>query len=907
MKNIIKLKFWAFLVFLFCFVITASAIPKLINLEGKLTNSEGIPLYGNFNMTFRIYNATSGGTLLWEEKHEGLNNVTTSNTGIFSVLLGSITELNLNFTEDYWLEIQVKDEVLSPRQRVASSGYTYMTSRLECSSMFCINYNNGNVGIGTTGPVYKLHVNAGSGPWSARFQTDYGYIDFGPAYSNGAHINTNLPRFLFYKDIVLVGNPSVLSAYSTNDLYLSTNNGLNTRMTILANNGNVGIGTTAPAYKLDVAGDIRSTGTVRTNTVTPDSESGISASGSNLLTMTPYVDNALGFRTPFKVEKWDGSAWVDITTVATWGYLTDGKPSTSLALINYNYTPDNSRIRLSYEFGINWITPAQQLVLYLHHTPTINYLKVEQANDSAFITNVETLKEITSSFYCGDCTRIIPTSTFWRRYLRITIEVSRPSGGSHNLYMREMSYYSPAYWANSRLLSSMIPMDWDYGKNVFFTGNVSIGTISPTTKLRVNGSLRVDDSTGSAILFVNDNSGRVGIGTTGPAGKLTINAGDIIFTHGTNYGTWRYGAKLSTLDRLKGRQINNNTDFLEGTSGYGVYDNGGSGSITLSLLTDDTAPNTAGRVLKIDHANIGSPSPGWGGFYKAFGRCSGTSVGQCYREGNRIVYRIWAKIPQGYTLNFGSNAYGTGGNYQWLSSRDGTGNWEEYVAVQTIGSGGTFSTTGYWYITGGTRPFTWYVASVDIIDIDQPADVDRASELNVGYKKDVVLGSGSLLTTGASYLAVDGGNVGIGTTSPTEKLVVDGNLSITNGGLKGATFYNVSDAQTSTTSTSYQTKVSLTLPSGGTYIIIASCEVTGDSTSSSYFPYVRLQDQTGGVTIGGELRPTVHSVGTYANAQSWVVPYTISGSRTIAIEYSASSSSYAAYIRNARIFALRVG
>jgi len=282
--------------------------------------------------------------------------------------------------------------------------------------------------------------------------------------------------------------------------------------------------------------------------------------------MTPYVDNALGFRTPYKVEKWDGSAWVDITDDATWGYLTDGKPSTAINAINFSYTTDASKIRLYYDFGKKWVTPASQLVIYRQHLHYIDYLKVEQADDSVFTTNVGTLKEITSRIEAGgDGTTIVPTSTFWRRYLRIQLDVSRPAGSTWMLELREIAYYSPAHWSGSKLISSMIPIDWDYNKNVFFTGNVGIGTTSPTQgKLVVNGTIDVmnhkitslatptadaDAATKGYVdsaITSGDNdwagvggnptltgkiyhTGNVGIGTTDPEAKLDVKGDTIRF------------------------------------------------------------------------------------------------------------------------------------------------------------------------------------------------------------------------------------------------------------------------------------------------------------------------------------------------------------------------------------------
>jgi hypothetical protein len=283
------------------------------------------------------------------------------------------------------------------------------------------------------------------------------------------------------------------------------------------------------------------------------------------------------------------------------------------------------------------------------------------------------------------------------------------------------------------------------------------------------GMYRID---GNNLGFSVAGTERFRVSSTGAqvAGQLTVNSGDTLFTS-SGLGNFR-GSTISNLGDLNGRQLNSNSDFLEGLGGYNVYDNGSSGSISLSLQTDATAPNTAGRVMRLTHTAAGSPTPGWGGFYKGFSRCSDIAVGECYREGNRIVYRIWAKIPVGYTIDWASNSYGNSSSHTWYSTQAGTGQWQEYVAVQQIGSAGTFSSTGFWFISGSTRPVTWDVASVDIIDVDQAPDVARASELNVGYKRDVTLGAGQLLTTQATYLAVDGGNVGIGTTGPDAKLDV---------------------------------------------------------------------------------------------------------------------------------------
>ena len=96
-----------------------AAVPHLINYQGRLTDSGGVPLNGSYNLTFRIYDAETAGNLLWEEAHAGA----VIQKGIFSILLGSVTNLNLAFDKPYFLEIKVGEEVMSPRQQITSAGY----------------------------------------------------------------------------------------------------------------------------------------------------------------------------------------------------------------------------------------------------------------------------------------------------------------------------------------------------------------------------------------------------------------------------------------------------------------------------------------------------------------------------------------------------------------------------------------------------------------------------------------------------------------------------------------------------------------------------------------------------------------------------------------------------------------
>lgn len=114
------------IVFVWCiacglWISSYAGIPHLINYQGWLTDANGAPLNGSYNLTFRIYDSETAGNLLWEETQTGV----VIQKGIFSLLLGSVTNLNLAFDKPYFLEIKVNNEVMSPRQRIASGAYAF--------------------------------------------------------------------------------------------------------------------------------------------------------------------------------------------------------------------------------------------------------------------------------------------------------------------------------------------------------------------------------------------------------------------------------------------------------------------------------------------------------------------------------------------------------------------------------------------------------------------------------------------------------------------------------------------------------------------------------------------------------------------------------------------------------------
>lgn len=109
---------------------TAVANPVL-SFQGRLVNpTNGLPLSdGAYQIAFRLYNVESAGAPLWQEAH-----TVAVNRSVFSVLLGSLTALNLaDFNgQPLWLGITVgADPEMTPRQRLAHAPYAILAERVK--------------------------------------------------------------------------------------------------------------------------------------------------------------------------------------------------------------------------------------------------------------------------------------------------------------------------------------------------------------------------------------------------------------------------------------------------------------------------------------------------------------------------------------------------------------------------------------------------------------------------------------------------------------------------------------------------------------------------------------------------------------------------------------------------------
>jgi hypothetical protein len=481
-------------------------------------------------------------------------------------------------------------------------------------------FNNGtNIGIGTTSPSYKLDV-AGS----SRIQGDL-YINSWPISVTSA---PTVGYVLKWNGTAFVPQPEAAGLPPGSAGQTLRHDGTSwVANSLLFNNGtNIGIGTTSPSYKLDVAGSSRIQGDLYIN------------SWPISVTSAPTVGYVL---------KWNGTAFVpqaDATGIGGSGTATQVAFWTSATTIggSNNLWWDNTNARL----GIGTSTPSYKLDvvgtsriqgdLYINSwpisvtsAPTVGY--VLKWNGTAFVPQ----PDVGGACEWLDAGEYLYPADDASQYTRV-YESATPSSG----YRLQAAYSSSIYGLigtqNSGVQGNSNNTS---GAGVFGDG----GTVTTGVYGQTNTS-----STEFGVFGFNSNasgSGILGLGSNvttfgwSAGGDGVIGASDAYGVIGSNYNgsnTNRWGAL--------------------GTQYHGVYgstdNSSGAGVMGVNTLASSDVPGVYGQSNVTDFW-------GYGGYF--VGGYMGVR-GVVSPTGSSTYYGAYGSVSGGSGYNFGVYGYATGGS-----------------------------------------------------------------------------------------------------------------------------------------------------------------------------------------------------------------------------------------------------
>jgi hypothetical protein len=533
------------------------------------------------------------------------------------------TGVGYNNNSDKWFVGYEANTSFDPR--VASSTYAKMTIT-----------SSGNVGIGTTSPTEKLHIQAntnginkvliqndsdGSGAYAALgFQSDFNHT-----HHPGIHLTGT-------------GNTSYAGANSLN-LYqfhskpigFVTNNLLRA---IITGGGNVGIGTTNPTAKLDIGPGssgadtvVMVGGTGNGNLKARHIEGKLhNSTASDILHLNYYADDDVS------IVAGGGNVMIGAGTAIAKLDVAGDTRSTNFQVNSggrYKIGNANQYITGTNDTAIDIVTGGSTSLRVAHSGnvgigTTSPYTKLDIRPDT--ITGL-TLPTFGQSAHSG--LHIVPSGTATTEaWYGITFgntaggtsERERTTAGiftsAHGSYGNKLYFATSNSWATGAVSRMMIDHN----------GNVGIGTTSPAEKLHIQGSFTNNtfkvkpnsdhtiissdqefriSTTNSADIFIAPNglkkavfkaTGNVGIGTTSPTQRLDVRGAALIAVdspanpYGGSLEVYRNATRASIVIHQENASSQARLHLRRGTNDtYIQTDSNGFEIRTDSLLSGDPA------------------------------------------------------------------------------------------------------------------------------------------------------------------------------------------------------------------------------------------------------------------------------------------------------------------------------
>ena len=137
------------------------AVEQLVSLQGKITDSNG-NLISRGNVSVTIWDSATSGALVYNSTNDFNYNIT---NGFFDIMLGSVTTLNLNLSQTYYMDLQINDQDIDwdgQERRQFQSPVGYQVSGSENftvdTNVLFIDAGSNRVGINTNLPKEALVV-----------------------------------------------------------------------------------------------------------------------------------------------------------------------------------------------------------------------------------------------------------------------------------------------------------------------------------------------------------------------------------------------------------------------------------------------------------------------------------------------------------------------------------------------------------------------------------------------------------------------------------------------------------------------------------------------------------------------------------------------------------------------------